>query len=104
MLALVPVLTLCCISLLALIVVTVQGQSMMPVLTEGDRVLALRPLLRCWIRRGRIVLVNPSGEHWQRGREEQATVLLQIKRVVALEGETAASLADSPATPVRMRG
>lgn len=96
LLALALLLTLCSIALLALagvrtclIVVTIQGQSMLPALNEGDRVLALRHFMRSWIRTGRIVLVNPSGEGWG----EQARPVLQIKRVVALEGERAASLA-----------
>jgi len=100
MLALVLLLTLCSIALLTLtgvrtclIVVTVQGQSMLPALREGDRVLALRHFRCSWIRTGRIVLVNPAGEGRKREREEQAVPMLQIKRVVALEGESAASLA-----------
>lgn len=83
---------LCSVALLALfgvrtcvMVVTVYGQSMAPTLVQGDRMLALRRFPRTWIRTGRIVLVGPCG----RGRE----TAVQIKRVVALAGDTAVMLA-----------
>lgn len=91
----VPVLGLLCgVALLVLlgvrtclVMVTVYGQSMAPTLAQGDRVLALRRFPRTWIRTGRIVLVNPCGQE-RTGRAGWEAVCLQIKRVVAMEGET----------------
>jgi signal peptidase I len=69
-----------------LVVITVQGQSMQPTLENGDRILALRPLRRHWIRRGQIVLFRQEADLSDEALRN-LPFSLHIKRVVALAGE-----------------
>lgn len=81
-------LLLCCGGMLlvraCLLVITVQGQSMAPTLQEGDRVVAVRPIWRRWIRKDQIVLFRQSVSD---ETSDDSPLSLHIKRVVALAGE-----------------
>ena len=71
-----------------LLVVAVEGASMVPTLHYGDRVLVWRCCPHRWLRRGRIVVVaheaDLSRSHWPIPQEPA----LYIKRVVGLPGDT----------------
>jgi signal peptidase I len=72
---------------LALVVVTVEGPSMYPALSHGDRVLVLRIWPRSWIRKGHIVLVFPWLEAGRRVKLSDIPMPF-IKRVAGVAGET----------------
>jgi len=67
-----------------LLVITVQGQSMSPALQHGDRVLAVRPILLRWVRKGQIVLFRQA---FIDEEADDSPLSLHVKRVVALAGE-----------------
>jgi hypothetical protein len=69
---------------------------MAPALLEGERILALRLFPRGWIRPGRIVLVDLCGQ-LHRGAHQDGT--LQIKRVVALAGESVSPAGEARQIP-----
>lgn len=78
---------------LALVVVTVESQSMMPALVPGDRVLALRYWPKRWLKTGRVVIVWPWPDQKARGKitflsKDKDKVVPFIKRIVALPGDT----------------
>jgi len=80
---------LLCVGLLlvrtCLMVVTVQGQSMLPTLKPGDRVLALRLFRVRRLQKSQIILF------WQMHPDQIDEILplsLHVKRVAALAGET----------------
>jgi signal peptidase I len=88
LLALIPALFVAAIRGLCLIV-TVEGASMEPALSSGDRVLALRRWPARWLRRGQIVIVQPG--------QPALPASTYIKRVAGLPGDVlATSLADIP--------
>lgn len=73
---------------LYLIVVTVDGESMVPTLEPGDRILILRTRSSTCVQKGRVVLIDPMhtvNSPFKLSR--QAKLQPVIKRVVALEGE-----------------
>ncbi|GAB4203801.1 MAG: hypothetical protein OHK0022_28380 [Roseiflexaceae bacterium] len=69
----------------AMLVVVVEGHSMVPTFANGDRVLVLRRWPRRWLRRGQIVLVRRAliGPPAARAPEE-----FFVKRVAGMPGET----------------
>lgn len=67
--------------------VTVQYDSLAPLLNDGDRVLALRRWPARWLRRGDLVLVWPWPDHAKDGPPPFGVVPF-IKRVEGLPGDT----------------
>lgn len=76
----------CCLLLArtCLLVITVQGHSMYPILEDGDRVLAIRPILRRWVCKGQIVLFRQS---FVDEALDDSPLSLHVKRVAAQAGE-----------------
>ena len=70
---------------LGMIVIRVEGLSMVPTLEPGQRVLALRPWLAGHLRRGQIVIMEKESGDLDRSVSGS---FLSIKRIVALGGET----------------
>ncbi len=71
-----------------LLVVVVEGASMVPTLHYGDRVLVWRLWPACWLRRGRIVVVEHEADRARSRWASPQEPALYIKRVVGLSGDT----------------
>jgi signal peptidase I len=76
----------------SLIIVTVQGSSMLPTLQPGDRVLVWRHYLFRWLKAGQIVLVRRQPAPFTEAMPENVYLNLSalppfIKRVVGLPGD-----------------
>ncbi|MBL1129475.1 MAG: signal peptidase I [Chloroflexi bacterium] len=72
---------------LLLFIVEVQGQSMMPTLLPGDRVLALRFWPGRWLRRGQIVVTHYLDTRQTR-QPDALSEQKYIKRITGLPGDT----------------
>jgi signal peptidase I len=71
-----------------LLVVTVQGQSMSPTLSSGDRLLVLRRALAGRLRKGSIVVVRRAPAEMNQRERRSENQMSYVKRLVALSGET----------------
>ena len=71
-----------------LLVVVIEGASMVPTLHYGDRVLVWRPWPRRWLRRGRIVVVEHEADRARARWPSPQEPALYVKRVVGLPGDT----------------
>ncbi|HRQ38668.1 MAG TPA: signal peptidase I [Chloroflexota bacterium] len=70
-----------------LFIVEVEGQSMIPALLHGDRVLVLRFWPGRWLRRGQIVVTHYL-DSWQTRQPDALSEQKYIKRVTGLPGDT----------------
>ena len=72
----------------ALLIVTIEMNSMLPTLEDGDRVVVIRPFPRRWISRGMIVLLHSTSQYSSQLRiPNQASEPGFVKRIVALAGD-----------------
>ena len=71
-----------------LLVVLVEGASMVPTLHYGDRVLVWRLCPHRWLHRGRIVVVEHEADRARARWSSPQEPALYVKRVVGLPGDT----------------